>query len=68
MKLEPVTFHDYMKFLPKVPSEKRLEYYAITGGIPKYIETLSPVKNLLDNIHENILSKNSYLMMSHVTS
>ncbi len=61
MKLEPVTFHDYMKFLPKVPSEKRLEYYAITGGIPKYIETLSPVKNLLDNIHENILSKNSYL-------
>lgn len=61
MKLESITFHDYMKFLPKVSSEKRLEYYAVTGGIPKYIETLSPVKNLLENINENILSKNSYL-------
>ena len=61
MKLEPVAFTDFAKFLPAMSSEKRLEYFSITGGVPKYIETFSPLKSLRENIRENILSKNSYL-------
>lgn len=39
MKLEPVTFHDYLKSLPSVTPEKGLDFFAVTGGIPKYIGT-----------------------------
>lgn len=61
MKLNPITFDDYANFLPEINPVKRLEFYAVTGGVPKYIETLSPDKTLWDNISANILSKNSYL-------
>ncbi len=61
MKLDPVTFDNYEKFIPDMDPVKRLEFYSITGGVPKYIETLSPKRSLRENISRNILSKNSYL-------
>jgi AAA+ ATPase superfamily predicted ATPase len=61
MKLDPVSFKDYASFLPRLDPIKRLEFYAVTGGVPKYMESMSQDRSILENIREGILSKKSYL-------
>ncbi|MBI5197038.1 MAG: ATP-binding protein [Nitrospirae bacterium] len=61
IKLDPLSFGDCAGFFPKLPPLKRLEFYTVTGGTPRYIETLSPDKTVWENIRRGILSKRSYL-------
>lgn len=61
IKLDPIPFEHYSCFLPEMDPLKRLEFFAVTGGIPKYIESISPDKSIFENIRHNIISKNSYL-------
>jgi AAA+ ATPase superfamily predicted ATPase len=61
IKIDPISFNDYAEFFPNMNPVKKLEFYAITGGVPKYIESLSPNKTVWENIRHNILSKKSYL-------
>lgn len=41
--------------------EKSVEQYAITGGVPKYIEFFEDGKDLEEQIKDHILSKNGFL-------
>ena len=61
IKLDPIPFEHYAGFFPEMSPLKRLEFYAVTGGVPKYIESIMPEKSIFENIRLNIISKNSYL-------
>lgn len=43
------------------PFEKAVERYAVTGGVPKYLEFFPPKGELLEQVKETILSKNGFL-------
>lgn len=61
MRVEPIPFAYYKEFFPDLSPEKRLEFFAVTGGVPRYIELFHPRKSLWTNIDQTILSKNGYL-------
>lgn len=62
IKLKQIPFKNYRDFFEKELDEKRLiEKYAVTGGVPKYIESFGTNKNIFEEIQENVLNKQSYL-------
>ena len=62
IKLKQIPFKNYREFFEKELDEKRLiEKYAVTGGVPKYIESFETNKNIFEEIQENVLNKQSYL-------
>lgn len=61
IRLEPVQYSYYKYFFPDLTPEKRLEFFAITGGVPRYIELLDPKKDIWENIENVVLSKQGYL-------
>ncbi len=62
LHLKPISFRNYSKFFENKESQtKRIEFFSVTGGIPKYLEVLDLTKDLLFNIEHNILNSNSFL-------
>ena len=61
IKLKQITFTCYKEFFPNLSFEEQILFYSITGGVPKYIETVLGSKNVYDAIENKILSKQSYL-------
>lgn len=61
IKLKPIGFEYYRDFFPNMTERELIEYYAVTGGVPKYIESFHEEKNIYDAIEHNILSRTSYL-------
>jgi hypothetical protein len=51
-------FHD---FFPSNKIERNIEFYAILGGIPFYLEKFSDGKSALENVKEQILDKKGKL-------
>ena len=46
---------------PEKTEKERIEYYAITGGVPKYIELFYDSRDIYTAIENNVLSKSSFL-------
>lgn len=61
IKLKQIPFRHYADFFPGRSERELIEYYSITGGVPKYIELFLGNENLYDAIERNILSKASFL-------
>lgn len=61
IKLKQIPFTYYNEFFPNKTEKELIEYYAITGGVPKYIELFYDSKNIYSAIEKNILSKSSFL-------
>jgi AAA+ ATPase superfamily predicted ATPase len=62
IKLKPVPFSRYGKFFPGTGPRELTELYAVTGGIPKYIESFrNGTGGLYEKIHRNILSVSGFL-------
>lgn len=61
IKLKQIKFQDYNKFYKNFDFRKLIEYYAVTGGVPKYIELFNKEKDVFKAISKNILDKNSFL-------
>jgi len=64
IRLKQIPFRYYHEFYSETLQHKELiEYYSVTGGVPKYIELFnrSDHYNLFDQIKNNILSTESYL-------
>ncbi|MBP3201054.1 MAG: ATP-binding protein [Lachnospiraceae bacterium] len=61
IKLKQIRFQDYNKFYKSFDKKKLVEYYAVTGGVPKYIELFNKEKDIFKAIEKNILNKNSFL-------
>lgn len=57
--LKPLEFAVLREFFPTWSTEERVALYAITGGIPAYLEWLSPNRSLVENVRDVILSPGS---------
>jgi AAA+ ATPase superfamily predicted ATPase len=61
IKLKQITFQYYCEFFPKLSFADRVFFYAVTGGVPKYIKIFENVKNIWDGIEDKALNKQSFL-------
>ncbi len=61
INLDPISFDYCHNFFPGIDERKLIEYYSVTGGIPKYMEMFDATNDILFDIKTNVLSKNSYL-------
>lgn len=61
IKLKQIPFSYYEKFFPNKESKELIEMYAVTGGVPKYIESLREEKGIYSAIKKYVLNPSSYL-------
>ena len=61
IRLKQIPFSDYHEFFENKSRKELIEYYSITGGVPKYIELFYESNNIFSAIENNILSKQSFL-------
>lgn len=62
IKLKQISFEYYKDFFSEnIPENQLIEKYAVTGGVPKYIENFKEKKDIYEQIKENIFDKSSYL-------
>jgi len=61
IKLKQIPFQHYHEFFPDKSDKELIEYYSITGGVPKYIELFSDCGDIYTAIADNVLSKQSFL-------
>lgn len=60
MRLAPLSFAEVYN-AQKLPFEKAVEQYAVTGGMPKYLEFFEDDRELTDQLKEVVLSKSGFL-------
>ncbi len=61
IKLKQISFEHYREFFPNKSYKELIEYYSITGGVPKYIELFRDCDDIYNAIYRNVLSKQSFL-------
>ncbi|MBP7563638.1 MAG: ATP-binding protein [Candidatus Cloacimonetes bacterium] len=61
IKLKEIDFSHYHQFYQNLGKIEQVEYFSVTGGIPKYIELFQQSSCLLNTIKTEILNKNKYL-------
>lgn len=61
MKLKQIDFTYYKDFFDNKSRKELIECYAVTGGVPKYIEQFQNVQDIYAAIQENILDKSRFL-------
>ena len=60
MRLSPLPFSDVYKVFD-LSFDEAVKQYAVTGGVPKYMEFFQDKKELIDQLKEVVLSKSSFL-------
>ncbi len=60
MRLAPLSFTDIYA-VQRLPFDRAMEQYAVTGGVPKYLEFFQDDRKLLDQLKDVVLSKNGFL-------
>ena len=63
IKMKQIAFRCYPQFFANDDLTERqlIESYAVTGGVPKYIETFEPYRDVYTAIERCVMSKESYL-------
>ena len=61
IRLGQIPFAHYHEFYPEMSFADLVERYAVTGGVPKYVELFSKNADIYTSIKNNILSTNSFL-------
>lgn len=61
IKLKQIRYPYYADFYEGKSEEELIPYYAITGGVPKYIETFRDCDNIEDGIRKHVLNQQGYL-------
>ena len=61
IRLQQIDFQHYAEFFPGLSYRDRVEHYAVTGGVPKYIELFDKKASLFSEIERQILRKQSLL-------
>lgn len=60
-KIEPFDYYDSAQFFDKWTDEDKAVAYAVTGGIPQYLNKLKGYDNIADGIKNEFLKKNGSL-------
>ncbi|WP_455598608.1 ATP-binding protein [Cloacibacillus sp.] len=61
IKLQQIPFRYYREFFPQKTLREQMELYAVTGGVPKYIETFLDGDDIFSMIQQNILRRSGFL-------
>ena len=61
IKLKQIPFNHYHAFFEGRTNNDLLPFYAVTGGVPKYIETFSGYTDIYKAIEQNVLNSQSFL-------
>lgn len=61
IRLKQIPFRYYHAFFPNKSQRDLIELYAVTGGVPKYIELFSENKDIYSSIQTCILNRSGYL-------
>lgn len=61
IRLTQIPFRYYREFFPYNERRNLIEMYAVTDGVPKYIESFSNCSDIYQAIEDNVLNQNSYL-------
>ena len=61
MQLHPLPFVEASLFLDHLSPVDRFERFAITGGMPRYLDTLGKAQNLKDALRDEVLNRNAPL-------
>jgi hypothetical protein len=61
LKLRQIEFTFYPRFYPGMPYRRLVEFYAVTGGVPRYIELFDGTKDLYCEIDRLVLRRDSLL-------
>lgn len=56
LKLQPLSFGTLPAVLPAMTTEQRVAVYAITGGIPAYLELFDDTHNIIHNLREHFIT------------
>lgn len=61
IKLGPIEFSHYHEFFEGKSRKELIEYYSVTGGVPKYIELFAGMEDVHTAIRERVISRQSFL-------
>ncbi len=61
IKLKQIPFQYYHEFFPQKSRKELIEFYSVTGGVPKYIELFEDDRDIYTAIEKNILNTSSFL-------
>ena len=61
IRLKQIPFGYYHEFFPDRSRKELIEMYAITGGVPKYIELFSQSRDIYSAIEACVLNRSGYL-------
>ncbi|TJX12914.1 ATP-binding protein [Tissierella creatinini] len=61
IRLQPLRFTELKDWHPDRTFEEQVEFYSITGGVPKYFEFFENGKVTIQGIKDNVLSKSGFL-------
>ena len=61
IRLKQIPFAYYHEFFPEKSRKELIEMYAVTGGVPKYIELFSQGKDIYSAIETCVLNRSGYL-------
>ena len=62
LRLRPVSFEYYVDFFAEdMPKDRLMQYYSVTGGVPKYIEVFRRAGTLEQGIQDCVLDPGSFL-------
>ena len=61
IRLKQIPFGYYHEFFPDKGRKELIEMYAVTGGVPKYIELFSQSKDIYSAIEACVLNRSGYL-------
>lgn len=61
IRLKQIPFAYYHQFFPDKSRKELIEMYAVTGGVPKYIELFSQSKDIYSAIETCVLNRSGYL-------
>lgn len=61
IRLGQIPYSHYQQFFPVLSEKERVEYYSVTGGVPKYIELFQAGRDIYDAINKNVLERQSFL-------
>lgn len=59
--LRQISFSHYHEFDESLSLEEQICHYAVTGGVPKYIQLFDTKKDIYAAVRENVLSTGSFL-------
>ncbi|MEE5993968.1 MAG: ATP-binding protein [Oscillospiraceae bacterium] len=61
IRLQPLKFQEFREAFPDKSFAELTELYAVTGGVPKYIEFFDNSLSLWENMTDTILNKSGFL-------